>query len=242
MVEHSLWERDAVGSNPIIPIGHLLSKLMKIFLDTADYHEIAARYATGLVDGITTNPTLVRKSGVDYFDFIRTLSRNFAFESISAEVDGKDADEMIENAQQYIKIGSEVTIKLPLTKEGLIACKILSDEGVTTNVTLCFSAAQAVMAAKAGATYVSPFVGRMNDNSFSGVELVRAIAGLYCAQGVGTKVLAASLRDVHHVSRCLLYGANVVTLPTKVFDKMYDHVLTDAGLNIFNQDFAELKK
>ena len=213
---------------------------MQIFLDTANYREIAERYATGLVSGITTNPTLVRKSGVDYFDFIRTLSRDFAFESISAEVDGKNADEMIENAQQYIKIGSEVTIKLPLTKEGLIACKILSDEGVKTNVTLCFSASQAVMTALAGATYISPFVGRMNDNSFSGVELVRAIGGLYSAKRVETKVLAASLRDVHHVSRCLLYGADVVTLPTAVFDKMYNHVLTDAGLAIFEKDFKEI--
>jgi transaldolase len=214
---------------------------MKIFLDTADYNAIAERYATGLVDGITTNPTLVRKTGVNYFDFISTLSRDFAFESISAEVDGNNADEMIENAQQYIEIGSEVTIKLPLTKEGLIACKILSDEGVKTNVTLCFSAAQAVMAAKAGATYISPFVGRMNDNSFSGVELVRAISGLYCAHGVETKVLAASLRDVHHVSRCLLYGANVVTLPPAVFDKMYSHVLTDSGLAIFEKDFQAIQ-
>ena len=214
---------------------------MKIFLDTADYDAIAERYAPGLVDGITTNPTLVRKTGVNYFDFISTLSRDFAFESISAEVDGNNADEMIENAQQYIKIGSEVTIKLPLTKEGLIACKILSDEGVKTNVTLCFSAAQAVMAAKAGATYISPFVGRMNDNSFSGVELVRAIAGLYCAQGMKTQVLAASLRDVHHVSRCLLYGAKVVTLPPAVFDKMYNHVLTDAGLAIFEKDFQAIQ-
>ena len=213
---------------------------MKIFLDTADYNAIAERYATGLVDGITTNPTLVKKSGANYFDFIRTLSRDFAFESISAEVNGEDADEMISNAQQYIAIGSEVTIKLPLTQEGLIACKILSDEGVKTNVTLCFSAAQAVMAAKAGATYISPFVGRMNDNSFSGVELVRAISGLYCAQGAKTKVLAASLRDVHHVSRCLLYGAHVVTLPPTVFDKMYNHVLTDAGLEIFERDFKEI--
>ena len=213
---------------------------MKIFLDTANYREIADRYCTGLVDGITTNPTLVKKSGANYFDFIRTLSRDFAFESISAEVDGQDADEMLQNARQYIAIGSEVTIKLPLTQEGLIACKILSDEGVKTNVTLCFSAAQAVMAAKAGATYISPFVGRMNDNSFSGVELVRAISGLYCAQGAKTKVLAASLRDVHHVSRCLLYGAHVVTLPPTVFDKMYNHVLTDAGLEIFERDFKEI--
>ena len=213
---------------------------MKIFLDTANYREISDRYYTGLVDGITTNPTLVKKSGANYFDFIRTLSRDFAFESISAEVDGEDADEMIQNAQQYIAIGSEVTIKLPLTKEGLIACKILSDEGVKTNVTLCFSAAQSVMAAKAGATYISPFVGRMNDNSFSGVELVRAISGLYCAQSVKTKVLAASLRDVHHVSRCLMYGAHVVTLPPTVFDKMYNHALTDAGLAIFEKDFKEI--
>ena len=213
---------------------------MKIFLDTANYREISDRYATGLVDGITTNPTLVKKSGANYFDFIRTLSRDFAFESISAEVDGGDADEMIENAQQYIKIGSEVTIKLPLTKEGLIACKILSEEGVKTNVTLCFSAAQAAMAGLAGATYISPFVGRMNDNSFSGVELVRAISGLYCAQGIQTKILAASLRDVHHVSRCLMYGAGVVTLPSTVFDKMYKHALTDAGLAIFEKDFKEI--
>ena len=117
---------------------------MQIFLDTADYRAIKDRYETGLVAGITTNPTLVRKSGVDYFDFIRTLSKDFSFESISAEVDGQNADEMLENARQYISIGSEVTIKLPLTREGLIACKILSEQGVKTNVTLCFSASQAV--------------------------------------------------------------------------------------------------
>ena len=214
---------------------------MKIFLDTADYKEIAEQYATGLVDGITTNPTLVRKSGVNYFDFISTLSKDFAFESISAEVDGNTASEMIENAQQYIAIGEEVTIKLPLTKEGLIACKDLSEQGIKTNVTLCFSVAQAAMAAKAGATYVSPFVGRMNDNSFSGVELVRAIGQLYNVHGVETQILAASLRDVHHVSRCLMYGADVVTLPPAVFGKMYNHVLTDAGLAIFDKDFKELK-
>ena len=214
---------------------------MKIFLDTADYTAIAERYATGLVDGITTNPTLVRKSGVNYLDFINALANDFHFESISAEVDGDTANEMIANAQQYIEVGSNVTIKLPLTREGLIACKELTDDGIETNVTLCFSVAQAIMAAKAGATYISPFIGRLNDNSFSGVELVRSISGLYCGQGVRTRILAASLRDVHHVSRCLLYGANVVTVPPGVFDKMYDHVLTDAGLNIFAQDFAQIK-
>ena len=213
---------------------------MKIFLDTADYREIKDRYETGLVDGITTNPTLVRKAGVDYFDFIRRLSSEFHFESISAEVEGDKAEVMLENAQQYIAIGSEVTIKLPLTREGLLACRDLALGGIKTNVTLCFSAAQAVMAAKAGATYISPFVGRCNDNSFSGVELVRGISGLYRTHAVETQILAASLRGVHHVSRCLLYGANVVTLPTKVFDKMYDHVLTREGLDIFEKDFQQL--
>jgi transaldolase len=213
---------------------------MKIFLDTADYEAIAERYKTGLVDGITTNPTLVRKSGVDYVEFIKTLATNFAFESISAEVEGDSCFEMLTNAIKYRDIADNVTIKLPLTVEGLKACKELTAQGVETNVTLCFSAAQAVMAAKAGATYISPFVGRLNDNSFSGVELVRAISGLYCSHGVRTKILAASLRDVHHVSRCFLYGANVCTLPPAVFDKMYNHVLTDSGLAIFEKDFKEI--
>ncbi len=213
---------------------------MKIFLDTADFNAISERYETGLIDGVTTNPTLVRKSGVNYLEFIKELAFEFNFESISAEVDGDTDEEMIANAEKYIDIGKNITIKLPLTKEGLSACKVLTDIGVETNVTLCFSAAQAVLAAKAGATYISPFVGRMNDNSLSGVELVRAISGLYCAQGVRTQILAASLRDVHHVSRCLMYGASVVTIPPSVFDKMYNHVLTDAGLAIFEQDFKEI--
>lgn len=214
---------------------------MKIFLDTADYNEIAERYATGLIDGITTNPTLVRKSGVSYYEFIRTLYNDFSFESISAEVNGETVDEMLNRAEQYINIGPEVTIKLPLTPEGLTACRILSDDGVKTNVTLCFSAAQAVMAAKSGATYISPFVGRLNDNSFSGVELIRAISGLYSQHGVKTQVLAASLRECNQVSRCFLYGADVCTLPTKVFDKMYNHVLTDAGLAVFDEDFKAIQ-
>ena len=213
---------------------------MQIFLDTADYNAIAERYQTGLVSGITTNPTLVRKSGVNYIDFIKTLATDFAFESISAEVNGDTATEMLRDASKFRDIADNVTIKLPLTKEGLIACKELTSQGVTTNVTLCFSASQAVMTALAGATYISPFVGRMNDNSFSGVELIRAIGGLYSVNRVKTKVLAASLRDVHHVSRCFMYGADVATLPPAVFDKMYNHVLTDAGLSIFEKDFKEI--
>ena len=213
---------------------------MQIFLDTADYNAIAERYQTGLVSGITTNPTLVRKSGVNYIDFIKALATDFAFESISAEVNGDTATEMLRDASKFRDIADNVTIKLPLTKEGLIACKELTSQGVTTNVTLCFSASQAVMTALAGATYISPFVGRMNDNSFSGVELIRAIGGLYSVNRVKTKILAASLRDVHHVSRCFMYGADVATLPPAVFDKMYNHVLTDAGLSIFEKDFKEI--
>jgi len=214
---------------------------MKIFLDTADINDIRERWDTGLISGVTTNPTLVRKAGVDYNQLITQLASEFPeMESISAEVRGETRDDMLRDAEQYRVISESVTIKLPLTKEGLKACKYLSDNDVKTNVTLCFSAAQAVLAGVAGATYISPFVGRMNDNSFSGVELVRAISGLYCAHGVKTKVLAASLRDCHHVSRCFLYGASVATLPTKVFDKMYNHVLTDAGLAIFEKDFKEI--
>jgi transaldolase len=214
---------------------------MKIFLDSASLTEIETVYETGLLSGVTTNPTLVRKSGANYIGLITHLARNMPeLESISAEVNTGSVDAMFKEGMTFASIGEAVTVKVPLTPEGLKVCKRLSNLGVKTNVTLCFSAAQAVMAALAGATYVSPFVGRCNDNSFSGVELVRAISGLYRAQGVETQVLAASLRDVHHVSRCFLYGANVVTLPAGVFHKMYDHVLTREGLAIFNQDYKKI--
>ena len=214
---------------------------MQIFLDTADLSAIEERYDTGLIAGVTTNPTLVAKQGVNYLDLITHIATEFPeMESISAEVNGDTAAEMIDDAAKYREVSEAVTIKLPMTKEGLKACKYFSEVGVKTNVTLCFSVAQAALAGIAGATYISPFVGRLNDNSFSGVELVRGIADLYCNQGIQTKVLAASLRDVHHVSRCFLYGAKVCTLPVKVFDKMYDHVLTREGLDIFDKDFKRI--
>ena len=215
---------------------------MKIFLDTADMSEIAKAARTGLIDGVTTNPTLILRSGRSLSDVAQDLITYYPqFESISTEVVADTADEMIEQAKEFISLGDAITIKLPCTVEGLIACKALYHLGVKTNVTLVFSVAQALLAAKAGATYVSPFVGRCNDNSFSGVELVRAISIAYQSQRMETQILAASLRDVHHVSRCFLYGASVATLPTKVFDKMYNHVLTDAGLAIFEEDFKQLK-
>ena len=214
---------------------------MQIFLDTADISAIEERYDSGIVAGVTTNPTLVANQGINYLELIQDIAEAFPeMESISAEVKGDTAAEMIDDAAKYRDISEAVTIKLPMTKEGIKACKYFSDVGVKTNVTLCFSVAQAAMAGMAGATYISPFVGRLNDNSFSGVELVRGIADLYCTQAIKTKVLAASLRDVHHVSRCFLYGAKVCTLPVKIFDKMYDHVLTREGLDIFDKDFKRM--
>ena len=214
---------------------------MKIFLDTADLDEIAKANETGLVDGITTNPTLILRSGRTLLDVATELVSKYPnFESISTEVVADTAEGMLEQAEQYIKLSQSVTIKVPCTVEGLKACKGLSELGVKTNVTLIFSVAQAIMAAKAGATYVSPFVGRCNDNSFSGVELVRAITSAFSVHGVSTQVLAASLRDCHHVSRCYLYGAKVVTMPPKVFWKMYDHVLTREGLDLFQQDWESV--
>lgn len=214
---------------------------MKIFLDTADLNEIKKANETGLLDGVTTNPTLILKSGNSLQSTAKLLSLEYPhFESISTEVVADTAKEMIEQAQQYIDISNSITIKVPCTVEGLKACKSLSDLGIKTNVTLVFSVAQAIMAAKAGATYVSPFVGRCNDNSFSGVELIRAIAGTYNVHGVKTQVLAASLRDCHHVSRCYLYGAKVVTMPPNVFWKMYDHVLTREGLDLFQKDWESV--
>lgn len=216
---------------------------MKIFLDTADLDEIKKAARTGLVDGVTTNPTLIKRSGRTLPDVAKELIDKYPqFESVSCEVVAETADEMIKQAQQFIQLGSKaITIKLPCTVEGLIACKALSVLGVKTNVTLVFSVAQAILAAKSGATYISPFVGRCNDNSFSGVELVRAISGTYCSQGVKTQILAASLRDVHHVSRCFLYGASVITMPPKVFWAMYEHVLTRVGLDQFQKDWEEVQ-
>ena len=216
---------------------------MKIFLDTADMSEIAKAARTGLIDGVTTNPTLILRSGRSLSDVAQDLITYYPqFVSISTEVVADTADEMIEQAKEFIPLGDAITIKLPCNVEGLIACKALYHLGVKTNVTLVFSVAQALLAAKAGATYVSPFVGRCNDNSFSGVELVRAISIAYRTQGMETKILAASLRDVHHVSRCYAYGADVTTLPPKVFWGMYDHILTRDGLDRFQKDWEDAQQ
>ena len=213
---------------------------MRFFLDTANIEEIESRYDTGLIDGVTTNPTLILKSGRTQQQVIREIAERYPeMESISAEVVADTADDMIAQAETYYPISPAVTIKVPCTVEGLKACKRLSDNGIPTNVTLVFSVAQACLAMKAGATYLSPFVGRLNDNSFSGVELIKAICGVKKEHKMPTKILAASIREAHQASRCLLYGAKVLTLPPKTFDNMYKSVLTREGLDLFNRDYAE---
>ena len=215
---------------------------MKIFLDTAEVDQIIDGYTTGLVDGVTTNPTLILRSGRQQSDVIEEIQQACPkLESISAEVVANTADEMIEQAQPYIALSDNVTIKVPCTREGLKACYELSKDDVLTNVTLVFSVAQAILAAKAGATYVSPFVGRVDDNSFGGLCLVKDIANTYKMHSVETQILAASIRNVRDVGRAFEYGANICTIPTGVFDKMYKHVLTDAGLAQFDRDWAEVQ-
>ncbi len=216
---------------------------MKIFLDTAEVDQIVEGYKTGLVDGVTTNPTLILRSGRQQSDVIEEIYQACPnLESISAEVVAETADEMVEQAQPYIALSDNVTIKVPCTREGLKACYELSNDGILTNVTLVFSTSQAILAAKAGATYVSPFVGRVDDNSFGGLCLVKDIANTYKRHDVETQILAASIRNVRDVGRAFEYGANVCTIPVKVFDKMYDHVLTREGLELFNNDYLAAKK
>ena len=213
---------------------------MKIFLDTADINEIKKAHETGMIEGITTNPTLIKRSGRDPVEVIKEIANiSDHFESVSAEVVADTAEEMIDQAQAFNDIWN-VTIKVPCTIEGLKACTALAATGRKVNVTLIFSAGQAILARRAGAAYVSPFVGRMNDNSLSGVALVQTIAGLYNQHFSTTQVLAASIRDVHHVGRCFAAGANICTIPPKVFWGMYNHVLTDSGLDIFQKDWDSI--
>jgi len=214
---------------------------MKIFLDTADTELIRNYFETGLVDGVTTNPSLIMKSGRDPEEVYQEI-KDIGVQDISMEVMG-DAQTMLNEALRLVdKFGSVSTIKLPMTRDGLLVCKELSKEKVRTNVTLIFCAAQAVLAAKAGATYVSPFVGRLDDQSVAGLEVVRSISELYRIHRMETQVLAASIRSVQRAIRSWYNGAEICTMPPKVFDQMYDHILTDAGLEIFDRDAAKIVK
>ena len=215
---------------------------MKLFLDTADTELIEKHFQTDLIDGITTNPTLIMKSGRDPEEVYQQLI-DLGIDDISMEVVG-DFDEMyMEGLRLSRKFGKNATIKVPCTPAGLKVCKKLSRDLVNVNVTLIFSAAQAILAAKAGAKYVSPFVGRVDDNSFDGIDLIDQISDVYTIQNIRkTEILAASVRDVKTVSDSFESGAHVVTMPPAVFEKMYNHVLTDKGLYLFDMDWAKVKR
>ena len=214
---------------------------MRIFLDTADTEVIRKYFSTGLVDGVTTNPSLILKSGRNPEDVYQEI-KDIGVQDISMEVMGSDLDMYDEGIRLYEKFGSVCTVKVPCTREGLIVCKRLSEQGIKVNVTLIFCASQAVLAAKAGATYVSPFVGRLDDQSVAGLEVVRSISELYRIHGIRTQVLSASIRNVQRAVRSWYNGASICTMPPKVFDQMCDHILTDKGLEIFDNDWKEVQK
>ena len=214
---------------------------MKIFLDTADTELIRKYNDTGLIDGITTNPTLIMKSGRKPDDVYQEI-KDMGINDISMEVMG-NADEMIaEGRRLFETFGFPCTVKVPMTRDGLEACRQLSYNNIRVNVTLIFCAAQAVLAARAGAYYVSPFVGRLDDQSVAGLEVVRSISELYRIQGAPTQILSASIRSVQRAVRSWYNGASVVTMPPKVFDQMYDHILTDMGMAIFENDWKGVQQ
>ena len=209
---------------------------MKIFLDTAETDVVRKHFKTGLIDGLTTNPTLIRKSGRNHEEVYQEF-KDIGLTDISMEVIGDTGNMISEGKRLYKKYGKVATIKVPCTPNGLLACKELTDSGINVNVTLIFSQAQAILSAKAGATYVSPFVGRVDDNSFGGLCLVKDIANVYKVHGVETQVLAASLRGVRDAARAFEYGADIVTMPPNVFEGMYKHILTEKGLDLFDKDY-----
>lgn len=210
---------------------------MQIFLDTADVALLKAGIATGLIDGVTTNPSLIANSGRDFKAVIAEIC-GFFDGSVSAEVAAIDAPTMIAEGRELAKIAPNVTVKIPLTRDGLIATKTLVDEGKEVNVTLCFSAVQALLAAKAGATYISPFIGRLDDMGMRGMELIEEIRAIYDIHDFGTKILAASIRTPDHVRDAAIAGADCATLPVSVFEALYKHPLTEKGLEQFLKDWA----
>ena len=214
---------------------------MKIFLDTSDVDVIRQHCETGLIDGVTTNPTLMMQAGRNPVEVIKEISSLFSeHASISAEVVGDTAEEMVSQAKDYHPINKNITIKVPCSVEGLKACKTLSDKGIPVNVTLIFSPEQAILAAKAGATYVSPFVGRCEDNNIDGIGLLEAINKVYQSKRISTEILSASIRNLNHVSESFKAGADIVTLPPSIFEEMYNHDLTDQGIAQFNKDWEKL--
>ncbi len=211
---------------------------MKLFLDTANIDEIKALNNTGFVDGVTTNPSLIAKSGRDLMQTIAEIC-DLVDGPVSAEVTATDAETMLKEGLKLAKIADNVAVKVPLTEAGLSVCKALSDQGTMVNVTLCFSAAQALLAAKAGAKFISPFVGRLDDIGSNGMGLIEEIVTIYANYDMRTEVLVASVRGVQHVVDAALMGADVATVPPQVISAMFKHPLTDKGLAAFMSDWEK---
>ena len=211
---------------------------MKFFVDTADVAAIRDLHALGMVDGVTTNPSLILKSGRNILEVTREIC-SIVEGPVSAEVVALQADAMIAEGRHLAEIAPNIAVKLPLTWDGLKACKVLSDEGKMVNVTLCFSANQALLAAKAGATFISPFVGRLDDINLDGLDLIADIRTIYDNYDFKTQILAASVRTVNHAKECALIGADVMTAPPAVIKSMANHILTDKGLEQFMADWAK---
>ena len=210
---------------------------MKFFVDTAEIADIKKLYETGLLDGVTTNPSLVAKSGRNFLEVIAEIC-SIVPGPVSAEVAATEYDGMLAEGRKLAKIAKNVVVKLPLTMDGLRATKVFTDEGVKTNVTLCFSPNQALLAAKVGATYVSPFIGRLDDINLEGMELIENIRQIYDNYDFKTEILAASIRSANHVTQAALAGADVATIPPPVIYKLADHPLTKSGLEQFVKDWA----
>ncbi len=211
---------------------------MKFFVDTAEIDQIRELHELGMVDGVTTNPSLIMKSGRDIKEVTAEIC-SIIDGPVSAETVALDAEGMIAEGRELAKIADNIAIKVPLTWDGLKACKVLSEEGRMVNVTLCFSANQALLAAKAGATFISPFIGRLDDLNIDGLDLIADIRTIYDNYGFETNILAASIRSANHMSECAKIGADVATAPASVIKAMANHVLTDKGLDAFMKDWAK---
>jgi transaldolase len=209
---------------------------MQLFIDSADVAELRAVALSGLIDGVTTNPSLIAKSGREMKAAIAEICAIIPG-PVSAEAVATDVDGMLAEGRYLAQIASNVVVKLPLTENGLRVCRTLSDEGIRVNVTLCFSAVQALLAAKAGAYFISPFIGRLDDKGVNGMDLIRDIRRVYDNYGFATNVLAASIRSTDHVRECALAGADCATIPPKIFAAMYKHDLTDSGVEAFLKDW-----
>lgn len=211
---------------------------MQFFVDTAEVEDIKELNDLGMCDGVTTNPSLILKSGRNILEVTKEIC-SIVSGPVSAEVVALEADDMIAEGRKLAKIADNIAVKVPLTWAGLKTCKVLSNEGTMVNVTLCFSANQALLAAKAGATYISPFIGRLDDINIDGMDLIADIRGIYDNYGYETQILAASIRSANHMTQAALIGADVATAPPAIIKKMADHVLTDKGLEGFMKDWAK---